>query len=746
MTLGSKCVESLRLEIDPDVFQTIEGGPRSTTSNSVASVPYSGNRCGGLQIKCIGANSALDDVVENGGPNGNTDSFAVVTGSMLRRRDIQIQVNDQYFKEPTWVHPNIGGEAQHLGAPAQDQVDQFTSALENAKRDLLSEWTATSISGNDILSSVLFSAGLTACKAGKYAIVSQCLVICVIYCFRFVFQEVMSVVPLNGGCYNAILNSSSKKIAAIAGIFSMLSYLATGVVCGVAAFNYLNTLVQVPVAICTVGMLFFFAVLCLFGIAESAIVALGFYLFHTLTLSTLVITSIIFAIKDRGQIFLDNMQTALPDIVVHSDEIFVGSFYGGDLFTAIFFGFGTAMLGVTGFESSAQYIEQQKPGVFPKTLRNMWVMSSFYNLAFALLSLAVVPLEGPNGIYAKKDTLLAHMGHVTSGSWLEALVSIDAFAVLAGAVLTSYVGITGLVQRLAMDRLLPHFLLKTNTRRKSNHFIILSYFLIASSLVLVLNAHVETLSGVFAFAFLGVLASFVMACILLKLYREEMPRDYTTTWFNCIFCMTSVIVSATANAMSDPLSLEYFVFYFALFGLVVLLMLERITIYKCLLYFATGIRRKNYKHSLQQETTNLAASRYGEAEEIIGSAIAKKIEKIKQTPVIFFCKYPKLPLINQVIRYVQTNEQTYSLLLVHMYDKEYHGNFPKEFEDIVCLFDHIYPHIKIDFVSVSGHFEPSMIHWLSQAMHIPINMMLMGQPSTQAIHQIANIGVRVISN
>jgi len=32
------------------------------------------------------------------------------------------------------------------------------------------------------------------------------------------------------------------------------------------------------------------------------------------------------------------------------------------------------MLGISGFESSANYVEEQKEGVFPKTLRNMWVV------------------------------------------------------------------------------------------------------------------------------------------------------------------------------------------------------------------------------------------------------------------------------------------------------------------------------------------------------------------------------------
>ena len=39
-------------------------------------------------------------------------------------------------------------------------------------------------------------------------------------------------------------------------------------------------------------------------------------------------------------------------------------------------------------------------------------------------------------------------------------VSLDAFVVLAGAVLTAYVGITGLLSRMAKDLVLPQIMLK----------------------------------------------------------------------------------------------------------------------------------------------------------------------------------------------------------------------------------------------------------------------------------------------
>ncbi|MEG2102250.1 MAG: amino acid permease, partial [Flavobacterium sp.] len=64
----------------------------------------------------------------------------------------------------------------------------------------------------------------------------------------------------------------------------------------------------------------------------------------------------------------------------------------GNLKTALFLGFSAAMLGISGFESSANFVEEQEAGVFPKTLRNMWAIVSFFNPVIAILIIGVIPL------------------------------------------------------------------------------------------------------------------------------------------------------------------------------------------------------------------------------------------------------------------------------------------------------------------------------------------------------------------
>lgn len=97
------------------------------------------------------------------------------------------------------------------------------------------------------------------------------------------------------------------------------------------------------------------------------------------------------------------------------------------------------------------------------------------------------------------------MGQVVGGDFLRIWVAVDATVVLSGAVLTSFVGVTGLVRRMAMDRCLPQVLLHENSCRKTNHWIVIGFFLVASSLFLLLQGNVETLSGVYNLAFLAVM-------------------------------------------------------------------------------------------------------------------------------------------------------------------------------------------------------------------------------------------------
>ena len=98
-------------------------------------------------------------------------------------------------------------------------------------------------------------------------------------------------------------------------------------------------------------------------------------------------------------------------------------------------------------------------------------------------------------------------------------MSLDALFVLSGAVLTSYVGVLGLVRRMALDRCLPQFLLRRNSVRDTNHFIIVGFFLVTSSLLILVQGDTTTIAGVYTIAFLGVMCFFTVSAMLLKFKR-----------------------------------------------------------------------------------------------------------------------------------------------------------------------------------------------------------------------------------
>jgi amino acid transporter len=73
----------------------------------------------------------------------------------------------------------------------------------------------------------------------------------------------------------------------------------------------------------------------------------------------------------------------------------------------------------------------------------------FFNPVIALLLICIIPMA--QGWTSR--TLLAFLGETTGGSWLVYLISVDAVLVFCGAVLTSFVGFSGLLNRMTLDNL-----------------------------------------------------------------------------------------------------------------------------------------------------------------------------------------------------------------------------------------------------------------------------------------------------
>lgn len=78
----------------------------------------------------------------------------------------------------------------------------------------LGQLASTAICGNDITSSCLYVSALALMYAGRWGSLALLLVAGVLYFYRSIYAEVVGALPLNGGPYNALLNTTSKFRAA----------------------------------------------------------------------------------------------------------------------------------------------------------------------------------------------------------------------------------------------------------------------------------------------------------------------------------------------------------------------------------------------------------------------------------------------------------------------------------------------------------------------------------------------------
>ncbi len=585
---------------------------------------------------------------------------------------------------------------------------------ETGKTKKLNELQATAICGNDITSSVLYVSALSIAASGKYAWIALLIVAGVLYLFRKIYGEVVGALPLNGGAYNALLNTTSKAMASLAASLTLLSYIATSVISASEGMAYLHSVIpSLPVIPATIGLLAVFMGLTILGIGESAAVAVAIFIFHLASLTLLAGTVIFFILHEGMDTFVMNWHMPTPH---------------GSLLMDIYWGFSAAMLGISGFESSANFVEEQQRGVFPKTLRNMWVAVSIFNPLMAFLALCIIPIPEVRQYMAH---LLSHMGEVAGGQWLAMLISFDAALVLSGAVLTSYVGVTGLVERITLDRIFPAFFLKKN-RRGSSYRIIIAFFLLCVSILFITRGEVEVLAGVYTISFLSVMALFAIGNILLKVRRKSLPRPERASWPGVFIALFAVLAALVGNIIKEPApgqpsNIVVFAEYFIPTIMLVAIMLNRIVLLEMLLNFIEFLFVPILKFVTK-----------------VNQKIYETIDRIQSQEFVFFTRGDNISNLNRVLLYIRQNEHTKKIKIVTVMEKEDQELLEKLEHDIDFL-KREYPDIQIEFVKIKGKFTPELIKKLSKKWGIPINFMFIGSPGDHFPYRIEELGgVRLI--
>ncbi|WP_428232986.1 APC family permease [Flavobacterium sp.] len=571
----------------------------------------------------------------------------------------------------------------------------------------LNQLQATAICGNDISSSCLYVSALTILYAGQYAWISLLIVAVVLYLFRKIYGEVVGAIPLNGGAYNVLLNTSTKRLASLAATLTVLSYMATAVISASEGMHYLHGIFEnLNVTIATVVVLILFTGLAILGIGESAFVAVIIFITHLATLSLLVLASLWFVLNNGLGTFHINWEAPIAY---------------GNIKTALFLGFSAAMLGISGFESSANFVEEQEHGVFPKTLRNMWAIVSFFNPVIAILLICIIPLTE---VGANKESLLAHLGQTTGGSWLAWLISIDAVLVLCGAVLTSFVGVSGLLNRMTLDRILPNYFLKQN-KRGSHYRIVISFLVLCISVLFATNGHLESLAGVYTFSFLAVMALFGIGNLLLKFKRRKLPRPERARGITVVVAVLLIIAAFVGNMKLNINSFYTFLKYMVPSLIFIGIMLNRVFLIRLLIealeYFYQPLRKMV-----------ILSNRY----------LQKMSVEINSQEFVFFTKGDDIAILNKVLQYVQGNETTNKLKIVYVTNNT--STNEALIKDLEVL-DRAYDEIDLEYLEIKGVFGPEIIDELSKKWKIPKNFMFIGSPGNKFSYRVSDLGgVRLI--
>ncbi len=573
-----------------------------------------------------------------------------------------------------------------------------------APKKKLNQWLATGICGNDITSSCLYVSAIAAVFAGVLAPVVLLLVGVVLYLYKKVYTEVVEALPLNGGTYNCLLNCTSKFAAAVAACMTILSYIATAVISSKTAVEYLHHVVPTfGVMGATICVLAIFATLAIIGMTESAIVALTIFIFHMGTLVAFCVMGL-WHFPGDFHVLKANLAT-LPT--------------GHNLFIAISLGFSAALLGISGFESSANFVEEQDVGVFRKTLRNMLITVIIFNPLTSIISLNLLPLAE---VVSHKDHLLSEIALQTGGETFRLMVVLDAAAVLSGAVLTSFIGITGLVRRMALDQCLPQFFLKQN-RRGTSHRIIIAFFLLCSSILLLTRGNLLSLAGVYTISFLGVMTLFGLGNILLKVRRAELKRTYRAGWGTILVAMAATSLGIVGNVVIDYHNLSYFLYYFIPTVSVVILVYMRIPILKAMLEVLNDLMTRSL---------------------VWRTMVIDRIVTLTEQRVVLFTRGGRLERLHDAFEYILKNESSRSVIVFHLYSAA-QGNEEASIREALKVIERLFPMMKLELVVREGQFGPEIIEAISQKFGVTKNNIFIGAPEDKHHFSIEDLGgVRVI--
>lgn len=388
---------------------------------------------------------------------------------------------------------------------------------------------AAGIVGADIGTSIFYSTGILFPYVGYLAPLFILFVCLMMWLFKMTYQEGIALSPYNGGAYVMVLRSVGRRAAVLVGSLTILSYLATAAVSSVSGAFYISSLADTPVSDFNKSLIAFipiilFGLLNARGIKEPAKLVTGIASTHFFLLIIMALWSIIYLLTH--DIEWSKMSTHMPA------ELTTG---------ALLHGFGAAFLGITGFESAAQIVEELESPVH-ETVRKLYktvvILVSLTAPVISFMCLAILTNEE---VIQNKEFLLSALAFKLGGSILMVILVVDATLTLFAATNTAYVGFIGLATTMAKQGNLPQFLLKRLAHKfpsiQGYPLIAMPFMLISMCMVLVipgavdiLKIRLDNLAKVYEISFLGVMVSFAVGAILMRnrKYRKDIAKTSLT--------------------------------------------------------------------------------------------------------------------------------------------------------------------------------------------------------------------------
>jgi hypothetical protein len=227
--------------------------------------------------------------------------------------------------------------------------------------------------------------------------------------------------------------------------------------------------------------------------------------------------------------------------------------------------------------------------------------------------------------------------------------------------------------------------------------IIIAFFILCSSILLITHGELLSLAGVYTIAFLGVMTLFAIGNLILKETRTELKRTYSAPILMVVPAFLATTVGIVGNIRIDQTNLTFFEMYFIPSVALVLVIVYQDYILKFLKRITQGIPR-------------------------INDFITRNFNDMVEGKFIVFIN--NTSRIYEILDYVNRNETGWNVILVHCGDRESY----KEIQDTlpVLKMAGVHPHLNITSYYEPDEFGPEVIDKVSKKFNVRKNRILIG--------------------